>query len=79
MRLMAAAMPPPPLAPAMPNAARRCRAHQRAANGSSSCGMLCRSPAVLRLLVDTSVRLDTAKDIHGERLIAAVRALPSPC
>jgi len=41
--------------------------------------MLCRSPAVLRLLVDTSVRLDTAKDIHGERLIAAVRALPSPC
>lgn len=31
--------------------------------------------AVLRLLVDTSVWLDTAKDIRGERLIAAVRTL----
>ena len=30
---------------------------------------------MLRLLVDTSVWLDTAKDIHGERLIAAVRTL----
>jgi hypothetical protein len=30
---------------------------------------------VLRLLVDTSVWLDTAKDIRGERLIAAVRTL----
>lgn len=31
--------------------------------------------AVLHLLVDTSVWLDTAKDIRGERLIAAVRTL----
>lgn len=31
--------------------------------------------AVLRLLVDTSVWLDTAKDIRGERLVAAVRTL----
>jgi hypothetical protein len=31
--------------------------------------------AVLRLLVDTSVWLDIAKDIHGERLISAVRTL----
>ncbi len=30
---------------------------------------------VLRLLVDTSVWLDTARDIHGERMIAAVRTL----
>jgi PIN domain len=30
---------------------------------------------VLRLLVDTSVWLDTARDIHGERLIAAIRTL----
>jgi len=30
---------------------------------------------MLRLLVDTSVWLDTAKDIHGERLIATVRTL----
>lgn len=30
---------------------------------------------MLRLLVDTSVLLDTAKDIRGERLIAAVRTL----
>lgn len=30
---------------------------------------------VLRLLVDTSVWLDTAKDIRGERLVAAVRML----
>lgn len=30
---------------------------------------------MLRLLVDTSVWLDTAKDIRGERLIAAIRTL----
>ena len=30
---------------------------------------------MLHLLVDTSVWLDTAKDVHGERLIAAVRTL----
>lgn len=30
---------------------------------------------MLRLLIDTSVWLDTAKDIHGERLIAALRTL----
>jgi len=30
---------------------------------------------MLRLLVDTSVWIDTAKGVHGERLIAAVRTL----
>ncbi len=34
---------------------------------------------MLRLLVDTSVWLDTAKNIRGERLIAAVRLLVHQC